>query len=119
MNKNTRVVLLDEEQEAYNRLNKIVGKQIREGKESTKEIQLLNSIKKKSELLKINPFYGNNIEKKKIPKNYIVQNLWRIELTNFWRMLYTIKGDEVEIICFILNILNHKNYNKIFGYKNK
>ena len=62
---------------------------------------------------------GNNIPKKLIPKTYDVPNLWRIELSNFWRMLYTIKGDRIEIICFILNIVDHKKYNKIFGYRGK
>ena len=42
--------------------------------------------------------YENNIPKKLIPKEYGIQNLWGVELTNFWRMLYTIKGDEAEII---------------------
>jgi mRNA-degrading endonuclease HigB of HigAB toxin-antitoxin module len=52
-----------------------------------------------------------------IPKKYNAQNLWRVELANFWRMLYTIKGDEIEVICFVLDIVSHKEYDKIFGYK--
>ena len=40
-----------------------------------------------------------------IPKDYDVQNLWRVELSGYWRMLYTIKGDQIEIICFVLDIL--------------
>ena len=83
------------------------------------KIQLLKSIKQKIELIKKDLFYGNNIPKRIIPKNYKVSNLWRVELTNFWRMLYTIKGDKIEIICFILDIINHKSYNKRFGYKRK
>ena len=81
-------------------------------------MQLLRSINQKKDLIKANPFYGNNVEKKKIPKmHYNVQNLWRVELTGYWRMLYTIKGDEVQIICFVLDILNHEEYNKKFGYR--
>ena len=117
MNKPVSVILLDEADVEYKRLNEIVGQQLKEGKESTQEIQLLKSIQQKKDLIKANPFYGDNIEKKKIPKSYNVQNLWRVELTNYWRMLYTIKGDEVQIICFLLDILDHKRYNKIFGYK--
>ena len=82
-------------------------------------MQLLRSIKQKSELIKANPFYGDNIEKKKIPRNYNVKNLWRVELSRYWRMLYTIKGDQVEIICFVLEIVDHKRYNKLFGYKKR
>ena len=123
MNKPTRVILLDEADEEYKRLNEIAGQQIKEGEENTEEIQLLKSIKQKSEFLKANPFYGDNIPKKLIPQEYIIKynakNLWRVELINYWRMMYTIKGDQVEIVCFVLDIIDHEKYNKKFGYKKK
>ena len=97
MNKPVRVVLLDDANAEFIRLNELVGKQIQEGKENTEEMQLLRSIKQKSELIKANPFYGDNIKKDQIPVCYSVQNLWRAELTGYWRMLYTIKGDKIEI----------------------
>jgi len=117
INKSTRVVIVSEAKEAFIKLNEIVGKQLKAGNKSSSEITLLNSIKKKISLIKENPFYGDNIKKNMIPKEYNVPNLWRIELSNFWRMLYTIRGDEIEIICFVLGIMNHKKYNKLFGYK--
>ena len=43
MNKPVRVILLDEADFEYKRLNEIVGQQIEEGKESTEEMQLLRS----------------------------------------------------------------------------
>ncbi len=43
MNKPVRVVLLDEADSEYKRLNEIVGQQIREGKENTEEMQLLRN----------------------------------------------------------------------------
>ena len=119
MNKPIRVILLDEAKNEYEELNKIAGQQIKEGKENTFEMQLLRSIKQKVDLIKSNPFYGDNIPKRQIPKNYNVQNLWRVELVNFWRMLYTIKGDQIEVICFILEIVDHNKYNKIFGYRKR
>ena len=119
MNKPVRIILLDEAETEYKRLNEIVGQQINEDKQNTEEIQLLRSIKQKRDFIKANPFYGDNIPKKQIPKSYNVQNLWRVELTGYWRMLYTIKGDQIEIICFILDILNHKQYDKKFGYRKK
>ena len=119
MNKPVRVILLDEADSEYKRLNGVVGQQLKEGKENTEEMQLLRSIKQKSDLIKANPFYGNSIKKEMIPKSYNVQNLWRVELTGYWRMLYTIKGDQVEVICFILDIIDHKKYDKKFGYKKK
>ena len=34
-------------------------------------------------------------------------------------MLYTLKGSEIEILCFILEIVDHKKYDKVFGYRKK
>ncbi len=123
MNKPVRVILLGEADSEYKQLNEIVGQQLREGKEGTQEEQLLRSIRQKIDFVKANPFYGNNISKALIPKEYIikynVKNLWRVELTNYWRMLYTIKGDQVEIVCFVLDVIDHEEYDKKFGYKKK
>lgn len=79
---------------------------------------LLNSIEKIKQRLKLNPQYGNPIAKNKTPKEFHkFGNIYRVELSTFWRLLYTIKGNEVEIIVFILIICDHREYNKIFGYK--
>ena len=123
MNKPIRVILLGEADFEYKKLNEIVGQQIKESKENTEEMQLLRSIRQKIDFVKANPFYGDNIAKGLIPKEYIIRydakNLWRVELTNYWRMLYTIKGDQVEIICFVLDIIDHKEYDKKFGYRKR
>jgi hypothetical protein len=67
--------------------------------------------------------YGIHIPKDRIPKeytrNYDVNNLWKVNLSGAWRMIYTIRGSEVEIISLILDIMNHDDYNKKFGYKKK
>ena len=119
MDKPTKAILINNAKEEFIRLNNIVGEQIRGGRMNTSEIQLLKSIKQKIELIKLNPFYGYNIKKHLIPKEYDVDNLWRVELSQFWRMLYTIKGDNIEIICFILEIIDHPKYDKKFGYRKK
>ena len=123
MNKPVRVIFLDEADSEYKRLNDIVGQQLIEGKENSEEMQLFRSIKQKVEFIKANPFYGDNVPKAIIPREYIIKynakNLWRVELTNFWRMLYTIKGDQIEVICFVVDILNNPEYDKKFGYGNK
>jgi len=119
MNKPVRVIMIGEADQEYKKLNEIVGQQIIQGKNNSDEIKLFRSIKQKAEFIKINPFYGDNIPKNFIPKEYNVANLWRVELINFWRMLYTIKGDQIEIVCFILDIIDHDKYNQKFGYKKK
>ena len=119
MNRPTKVILLDTAKIEFERLNQIVGQQVSAGKENSEEIRLLRSIKQKIEFIKQNPFYGDSIKKTLIPKEYNVNNLWRVELTNFWRILYTIRGDQIEVICFVLDILDHPSYDKKFGYKRK
>ena len=115
--KATRAVLIDDAKVSYEHLNKIVGEQHAKGIQNSDEIKLLNSIQKKVDLIKQNVQYGQPIQKKKIPKTLDVQNLWWVELSQFWRMLYTIKGDQVEIVCVILHIIDHKSYDKLFGYR--
>ena len=117
MNKPIRVILIGEAKEAFKKLNEVVGIQIKKGKENTEEMQLLKSIRQKTDFIKLNPFYGDNIKKNIIPHGYNANNLWRVELSNYWRMIYTIKGDQIEIICFILDILSHPDYDKKFGYR--
>ena len=123
MNKPVRVIYLGEADIEYKQLNDVVGRQIKEGKDNTEEMQLLRSIKQKTEFVKANPFYGDNVPKVLIPQEYIqkykANNLWRVELTNYWRMMYTIKGDQVEVICFVLDIMPHKEYDKKLGYSKK
>lgn len=123
MNKPIRVVLLGDADLAYKNLNGIIGQQLSASKENTDEMQLLKSIKQKIDFIKANPFYGDSIKKELIPKEYTdkyhATNLFRVELSGFWRMLYTIKGDQIEIICFILDIFNHPEYDKKFNYRKK
>jgi hypothetical protein len=82
---------------------------------------LIRAIDQKIEFLKINPYYGNPISKKLIPieykKKYDVKNLYRIELPQFWRMLYTLINDEIEIVALVIDITDRRNYDKKFGYK--
>jgi hypothetical protein len=111
-----RTLLSSEAEKAFKELNF-------KAKNSKIEASLLKSIQNKIELIKINPQYGNPIEKRKIPKiykeKYKITNLFRLELTNFWRMDYTLRNNEIEIIAFVLNIMDHDKYNKIYGYKKK
>lgn len=74
-------------------------------------------------MIKANFHYGEPIAKNLIPEEYKqkygITNLFWVELPNFWRMLYTLTNNEseVEIIAFVLDIIDHEKYNKKFGYK--
>jgi hypothetical protein len=90
---------------------------------SKKERSIINAISRKIELIKENPEIGESLGKNLIPKEYIekykINNLRRIELPCYWRMLYylTSNNEEIEIIAFVLDILDHNKYNKKFKYK--
>ncbi|MEK6915658.1 MAG: hypothetical protein AABW89_03920 [Nanoarchaeota archaeon] len=119
INKPVRVVLLGDADISFRRLNETVGKQIEFGKSNTEEMQLLRSIKQKIEFIKANPFYGDPIAKGLIPKEYTQQyyakNLFRVELSGFWRMVYTLKGDKIEIVAFILDIKKSMHHHTLKG----
>ncbi|HIH38286.1 hypothetical protein J4460_03840 [Candidatus Woesearchaeota archaeon] len=111
LGKEVRILLKDQAKEGYLELKK------RTDKESQ---SILNSIERIKVVLKDNPQYGDPIAKNLIPKTLRgrgIQNLYRVELSNYWRMLYTIEGSNIEIFLFVLNIVDHKDYNKLFGYK--
>ena len=116
MKKEVRVILSQEAKEVYEYLNK-------EAENSKIERTIFKAIQGKIELIKNNPHYGNPVAKNLIPKEYVIKyritNLFRIELPNFWRMLYTLVEGEtkIEIISFIIDIIDHSIYNKKFGYK--
>jgi len=121
--KPTKVIITGNAKEEFDDLNRAVGEEIKKGITSSDHQTLLNSIKQKIKILRDNPEYGIHIQKDKIPKEYIkdydINNLWKVNLSVAWRMIYTIRGNEVEIISLILDIMNHKDYNKKFGYKSK
>ena len=113
--KEIKVILSREAREVYEYLN-------RESPTSKTERVLLKSIRQKIEFIRQNPQYGNPVAKRLIPKEYKIKhgniNLFRVELPNFWRMLYTLTegGTKIEVIAFVLDIIDHRNYNKKFGY---
>ena len=101
-------------------------KNVLEGKKAKKlpsYEQLLNSINNALNNIKANYKYGNLIPRKLISKStiekYGTDKILRVELIGYWRLLYTIIGDEAKIVAFILEYMNHNKYNKIFGYKKK
>jgi hypothetical protein len=70
--------------------------------------------------LKKEPSCGTKIPKKIWPKEYIqkykVTNLWKYDLPNAWRLVYTIETEEVMIVGIILEWMSHKDYEKRFSY---
>jgi hypothetical protein len=92
---------------------------------SKKERVILDGLKRKLELLQKNVHYGDPIKKTLIPsyykKKYSANNLFRVELPLYWRMLYTLTDDEknIEVIAFILDVVDHDSYDSRFGYRKR
>lgn len=83
--------------------------------------QLLSSINNAIQNIKADPHFGDLIPRKYISRGvverYGTDKIFRVELVGFWRLLYTLIGDEIKIVAFILEYMDHNKYNKIFGYK--
>jgi len=118
-NRPIRVILKDQARASFEELNQMVGEQKARGETNSEEMKILKSIKQKVEILKTNPTYGDKIPKKLIPKDLDVSNLFRISLTGYWRMLYSLEGNRVEVIAFVLYIVDHPTYDKMFGYRKR
>lgn len=85
--------------------------------------QLLKAIEREKDNLFIDMHRGTQIPKDEIPQPYVdlygVTNLWKINLPDYWRMIYTIVGNEFEIISILLEFMDHKSYDKKFGYRKR
>lgn len=121
--KKITIKLVGDAEKAFDELNRIVGEQRNQGITSSKDITLLNAINRIFDILISNPFYGENAKKDLIPKEYRqkydVGNLFIADLPDYWRMIYTLESDEIEIIAFVLDIISHEEYNKKFGFRRK
>ncbi len=91
---------------------------LKKGKEQDKK--LYKFIERAINDLKKDPSCGIKIQKKLWPKSYVrqykVSNLWKYDLPNGWRLIYTIKTDELIVLNIILEWFNHKEYEKRFKY---
>ena len=121
--KKIAVKLIGDAEKAFKDLNRIVGEQRSQGITSSKDITLLNAINRLFNVIVNNPFYGENAKKDLIPKEYRqkydASNLFIVDLPDYWRMIYTLESDEIEIIAFVLDIINHDEYNKKFKFRKR
>ncbi len=109
----------------YEQLIKIVEQQKKKEIKKSIEQQLIKSIKDKSELIKNGienrKFYGEKIQYKDIPKQLeCFGHLWKVKLTGYWRMIYTVDNKNMpEVVAFILEVVDHNKYNKLFKRKDR
>lgn len=91
--------------------------------ESLPENEILKKhIRRAIEEIKENAFAGIRIPKRLFPEEYVVKynitNLWKYDLPNGWRLIYTLTSpNKVEIISVILEwFTKHKDYERRFKY---
>lgn len=122
MHKEVEVKFDEDAYKEYGELQELVAKGKSSKKKPTYE-QLLSSINTAIRNLKANSYYGDLIPRKYISKGvfqrYGTDKILRVELVGYWRLLYTLVGEDVKIIAFILEFMDHERYNKIFGYEKK
>ena len=83
--------------------------------------QLIKQLEKARKNLEENPFCGIQVPKKLIPKEYFqrygkLDNLWKYNLPDAWRLVYTIKNNNIELLSILLEWMDHKEYERRFKY---
>lgn len=70
--------------------------------------------------LKEYPFCGIRVPRELTPKKYLeeygIKNIWKYNLPNGWRLIYTISANEIRVVSIILEWFNHKEYERRFNY---
>lgn len=82
---------------------------------------LCRTVEAALDVLKENMFAGESVEKKKFPKIYVqrygITSLYKYNLDASSRLTYTLVADESGTAVVMLEIMNHKEYEKRFGYR--
>jgi len=82
---------------------------------------LKKHLKKAIKEIQNNAYCGIQIPKRLIPKEYIknykVNNLWKYDLPDGWRLIYALfPQNKVEILSVVIEWFDHKNYERRFNY---
>lgn len=85
------------------------------------ERRLAGFLKRAMEDLLQDPLCGIKLPSDLWPKEYVqkfnINNLRKYDLPDGWRLLYTIRGNEIEIVSILLEWMRHKEYDRRFKYK--
>ena len=86
----------------------------------TEDKKLSEWINRALDDLEENAFCGIQVAKRLIPKVYIkkygIDNLWKYDMPKGWRLIYSVANNEVNVLSIILEWMDHKDYEKRFGY---
>ena len=120
--KEVKVAFVGDAKDLFIKLESLVKEESKKGKFNSDNQKIFNSILRSISRLKEDPQCGVQIKKKQIPNYYLdsfgVKNLWKLNLSNFWRLIYWVDGSgKVSIVSFVIDIIDHDLYNKRFKYK--
>ena len=86
----------------------------------TEDKQLYELLKRAFEDIEKNPSAFIHVPRNLIPKDYkqrySIDNLWKYDLPNGWRLLYSLSKEKVLLLAIILEWMDHKIYERRFGY---
>ncbi len=108
----------------YDLLKKTVEEEKKERKKRTFNMKLLDSIDRALDNIKRDLHYGRHVQKEYLTKEaiqkYGTDKVWIVNLFDYWRLIYTLVGNDVKIIGLILDYIDHNQYNKLFkNFKKK
>jgi Txe/YoeB family toxin of Txe-Axe toxin-antitoxin module len=121
MDKKKVVKVIGNAEHALENLETGIASFITKGKSPPKsDAQLLKSINRALDGLTMNPFLGNSVPHRLWPREFKnLPNLFRLELSQSWRLLYYVTGNDVIIVSVVFEICDHQTYDGIFGYKKR
>lgn len=96
-----------------------IRKQLKKLKGSTSEDQkLYHWINAALNEIEQNAFCAIQVKKKLIPIEYLrcYDNLWKYNLPQGWRLLYSVASNEDVVISIIIEWCTHKEYERRFKY---
>jgi hypothetical protein len=85
-----------------------------------KHERLRKNVEEFLDLLKMNYELGDKVPRRQWPRSYVKQlglnNLYRCDLIEGWRLAYTLSFDGIGIRVDVIEVMTHTEYEKRFGY---
>ena len=85
--------------------------------------QIHKDVKKTIEELKKEKIVGTHLQRNKVPKYYIRKHgfnaYYKVVLPENWRLIYGITSINREKCALLMEVFDHIDYNKRFGFKKK
>jgi len=82
--------------------------------------RLVENVKATLDLLKANYELGDKVPRRQWPRSYVkhlgLNNLYRCDLADGWRLTYTLSSDGVGIRVDVIEVMPHHEYDERFGY---